>query len=116
MTRPPHALDRRRVRHSRRRLAVARDGHVIARDVEIARRGRHDDLAFEHDDLREPLALVDANVELRPLEARVRIGRREVQRARIAADDVDDAFNELDQRARARCGLGQIQCRAFVEA
>ncbi len=55
------------------------------------------DFAFEHDDFSEPLAVVDANVELRAFEAGIRVRCLERQGAGIAADDVNDAAQQLEQ-------------------
>jgi len=89
---------------------------VVARHLQVAARGGDRDDAFENDHFRELLVRVDANVELRAFEPGVRVWRLEAQRPRVAADDVDDAAQQLDQRARGRRRLRQIERRELIEA
>src|SRR5688572_88758 len=115
MTRPTHALDRLCERHGRGGLAVASDRDVVARDPEFAARRRDDDFAFEHDDLREPRVGIDTNVELRAFEPRIGVRSLEGQGARVAADHVNDAAQQLDQGVDPRRRLGKVDDAALVE-
>ena len=64
-----------------------RGGDEAARHVDTARCIRDFDLAFENSDGGALLDVVDADVELRALEACVDVRRAEAQRARVPVDN-----------------------------
>ncbi len=112
---PAHQLDRLEDGAHDRFLAVARLRHEIARYFDPPHRIRHDDGAFEYRDLGLALFVVHSDVEFSAFETRVRIRCRELQRARVAADDVDHAANEIDQRADSIVRRPERQHGALVE-
>ena len=85
--------------------ALPRDREMAAVDLELGSRRRQRDLSFEDGDLRLPLVFVHADVELGAFQPGVRERSLEAQPARVAADDVDEPAQQLDQRAVAGRGL-----------
>ncbi len=92
-----------------------RGGDEAARHVDTARCIRDFDLTFENGDRGALLDVVDADVELRALEACVDVRRAEAQRAWVPADHVDYAAEQLEQRADAVVGLCQRQRGVLVD-